>query len=52
MLGDLPPSSNVTALMLVLEDASSTLRPVMVLPVNATLLMSGWSMIAWPTVLP
>ena len=52
MFGLLPPSSRVTTLRFVFDDASRILRPTRVLPVKATLAIFGCSAIAAPTVGP
>lgn len=52
MVGLFPPSSKVTTFKFVSAAVFKTFLPVAVLPVKATLLMSGCSLIAWPTVAP
>lgn len=52
IVGLLPPSSSVTTLRFDSEDALRILRPVNVLPVNATFAISGWWEMASPTVWP
>ena len=52
MLGLLPPNSNVTTLRLLSADAFKIFRPVRMLPVNAIFSMSGWWLIASPTIWP
>lgn len=47
-----PPNSSVTSFGLLSADALRILRPVGVLPVNATLWIPECSLIAWPTVYP
>ncbi len=51
MLGDLPPSSSVTRLI-VAAAPSAIPRPTSVDPVKATLATSGWSTRRWPQTLP
>ena len=52
MFGDLPPSSSVTFLRLLLPAACTISRPTSVEPVKATLSTSGWAASAAPAVSP
>jgi hypothetical protein len=52
MFGLLPPNSSVMTLRLLSAEAFKIFRPVTMLPVNATFPMSGWRLIASPTVYP
>jgi len=49
IVGLLPPSSNVTFFKFDSAAALRILRPVSVLPVNATFPIKGWAEIAEPT---
>jgi len=52
MVGLFPPNSKETFFRFVSADAFNTLRPVSVLPVNATFEINGWAAMAAPTVFP
>jgi len=52
MIGDFPPNSSPTFFKLVFADASRTTLPIAVEPVNETLEILGWCVIAFPTTEP
>ena len=52
MVGLFPPNSKETFFRFVSADAFNILRPVSVLPVNATFEINGWAAMAAPTVFP